>query len=119
MQVAIRVNKTSTFFILCILILCKFTKKFLEWIADGKMKSHTVLESGDVVVTGFTGVVRHVQGDTPVKTEYQEGEIIADADSGSQGDAVKEMVQTEFGIGAGFVFSQQPDVACIQKCGSI
>ena len=51
----------------------------LEGIADGKVEGLVALEAVDIEVAGLGGVVRQVEGDTPVETDNEEAEVVADA----------------------------------------
>ena len=89
--------------------------KTKERITDGEVEPLAVLEAGDVVITRTARFVRHMEGDSPVEAENQEGEVVADAYTRAQGDVVEETLEGELGFGTGFVLTHQPYVARIEE----
>lgn len=53
-----------------------FSVYFLERQTNSKVQSLCIVEVADVVEAASSGLVRHVQTDTPVKTDDEERQII-------------------------------------------
>ena len=70
-------NYFDTIICNCIKFSCQSGCRRLEWISYGKMNSHPVFESRNVVISFFTSFVRHVKSDSEVQTQDEEGEVVA------------------------------------------
>ena len=62
---------------------------FLERIADGEMQRLVAAELIDVVEAALRGLIRHMQTNTPVKTQDEEVEVVAQADTRAEGYLVE------------------------------
>ena len=67
----------------------------LEGIADGKVEGLVALEAVDIEIAGLSGVVRQVEGETPVETDNEETEVVADAKTCAEGLLTEEVAQFE------------------------
>ncbi len=66
--------------------------KELEWISDSKVDALTVAETANVIEPRF---IRHVQAYSPVETDNEEVEIVAQTDTGAQGSLLKQVLEFE------------------------
>ena len=57
----------------------------LEGVSDSEVVTHAVLEFRDIVIAFLSGIVREVQTDTHVETDDDKGEVVTQAEAGSQG----------------------------------
>ena len=55
------------------------------------MEGVGILEAVDVEVARLAGVVGDVEGHTPVETDDEESQVIAQADTSTDGNVVKEL----------------------------
>ena len=64
------------------------------------MERLCVLETGYIVKAVLTCVIRHVQTDTPVDTEHEITEIVAEAHTGAECHLLKQVLHLEVAPGA-------------------
>ena len=57
----------------------------LEGVSDCQMDAHAVFEVRNIVIAFLSGIVREVQTDTHVETDDDKGEVVTQAEAGSQG----------------------------------
>lgn len=53
-------NYFDTIICNCIKFSCQSGCRRLEWITNGEMNSHSILEPGDIVISTFTSFIRYV-----------------------------------------------------------
>ena len=63
-----------------------------ERIADGNMEGLTILETSHIKEAALASLVGHMKGDTPVDTDNQEVEIVAQADTCADGELLEEIL---------------------------
>ena len=59
------------------------------------MEGLVALEAVDIEVAGLGGVVRQMEGDTPVETDNEETEVVTDAETGTESLLTEEVAQFE------------------------
>ena len=64
---------------------CIFGNVSLERIADCQVDAHSVFKVRDIVIAFLSGIVREMQTDTHVETDDDKGEVVTQAEAGSQG----------------------------------
>ena len=100
---------------------------FLERIADGEMQRLVATELIDVVEAALRGLIRHMQTYTPVKSQDEEVEVVAQADACSHRHLLKEFTETEISlfkhngnvIDADFQILTKPHVTGIEEHGTV
>lgn len=70
-------NYFDTIVCKCIKFSCQSGCRRLEWVSYGKVNTHSVLESRNIVISLFTSFIRNVKGDSEVQTQDEEGEVVA------------------------------------------
>ena len=87
----------------------------LEGVSDSEVVTHAVLEFRDIVIAFLSGIVREVQTDTHVETDDDKGEVVTQAEAGSQARSLRSLPHFSCPPGTIRIVSDQPDVAAVEE----
>ena len=97
-----------------------------ERIADGNMEGLTILETTHIKEAALASLVGHMKGDTPVDTDNQEVEVVAQTDTSANGKFLEEVLHLklrtliECGIGVvTLIILEVPHVTYVEEHSAV
>ena len=91
----------------------------LEWIANGQVETVAIIEAQKVVKALLSRVVRNMKADTPIHTNDEQAQVVANAHTSAHGHVGEHALPLELSSRPLSVVTKRPNVASIEEDGTI